>query len=335
MARILPAVLPSGEVDASAISEAVRALLDGGVVALPTETVYGLAANALDAAAARRIYEAKGRPSLNPLIVHVLDVDRARSLAAAWPESAARLAAAFWPGPLTLIVPKLPTVPDEVTAGLPAVAIRVPSHPVFRAVLQQSGLALAAPSANRSNGISPTTAEHVATSLGDRVDLILDGGPCGVGIESTVVDVTGRVPTILRPGGLSAARIEAVIGPLGIASVPEGEAARASPGQLARHYAPNATTLVIEPDEVAATLQRLPSDARVAVLARTAARPSDARVVLWEHPGANPAEYARTIYASLHQADRAGATHILVENVPPTADWEAVRDRLRRASTKE
>lgn len=335
MARIVSALLPSGAVDPAAIAEAAALLASGRLVALPTETVYGLAANALDVAAVRSIFAAKGRPAFNPLITHVLDTAHARTLAKVWPDAAEQLAKAFWPGPLSLIVPKADAVPDEVTAGLPAVALRVPAHPVIRAVIQRSGLALAAPSANRSNAISPTTAAHVAASLGDRVDLILDGGPCAFGIESTVVDLTGPEPRVLRPGGISSAQLAAVIGPLGVAPEPHAGAARASPGQMERHYAPDAATMLVPGNALAATMGTLPSTARVAGIAVDTPAPPDTRIASWERLGQHETSYARDLYAALHRADASGATHILIEQVPATAAWDAVRDRLRRAATKE
>src|SRR4051812_20749755 len=178
----------------AAVREAAAVLRDGGLVAFPTETVYGLGARALDPASVARIYEAKGRPSYNPLIVHVATVDAARALSSAWPEAADRLAERFWPGPLTLVVPRAPVIPDAVSAGLDTVGVRIPGHPVAHALLEAAGIPVAAPSANRSMGVSPTTAEHVRRSLGGRVDLILDGGPCPVGIESTVLSLAGEVP---------------------------------------------------------------------------------------------------------------------------------------------
>ena len=186
----------------------------GGLVAFPTETVYGLGADALDPAAVRRIYEAKGRPAFNPIIVHVASIEHARRLARQWPAHATRLAQRFWPGPLTLVVPKDVTVPDIVTAGLDAVGIRVPAHPVALALIRAADLPVAAPSANRFTQLSPTSADHVAQALGDRIDVLLDGGPAQVGIESTVVDLTGPMPRLLRPGMISIASLEEVVGPV-------------------------------------------------------------------------------------------------------------------------
>ncbi|HEY0970121.1 MAG TPA: L-threonylcarbamoyladenylate synthase, partial [Gemmatimonadales bacterium] len=202
------------------LAHAASVLRRGGLVAFPTETVYGLGANALDSDAVARIYAAKGRPSFNPLIVHVADATAARTLATAWPEAAERLAAAFWPGPLTMVLPKQPRVTDLVTAGLPSVALRVPAHPVALALLRAAGIPIAAPSANRYTELSPTSAAHVERGLGDRVELILDAGPTRVGIESTVVDLTGERPVMLRPGIISADALAAVVGPLGAPAAP-------------------------------------------------------------------------------------------------------------------
>jgi L-threonylcarbamoyladenylate synthase len=213
----------------------------GGLVAFPTETVYGLGADALDPAAVRRIFEAKGRPAFNPVIVHVADIEHAKRLTRRWPATATRLANHFWPGPLTLVLPKDISVPDIVTAGLDAVGIRVPAHPVALALIRAADIPVAAPSANRFTQLSPTTADHVAQALGDRVDILLDSGPAQVGIESTVVDLTGAVPRLLRPGMLSRAQLEAVVGPLRQDDAePSGDAPRLSPGQVERHYAPRA-----------------------------------------------------------------------------------------------
>ncbi|HEX2208930.1 MAG TPA: L-threonylcarbamoyladenylate synthase, partial [Longimicrobium sp.] len=232
--------------DPAALRQPAEVLRAGGLVAFPTETVYGLGAHALDPAAVQRIYEAKGRPSYNPLIVHLADVDAARGLASSWPEQAERLAAAFWPGPLTLVVPKNDSIPDSVTAGLPSVALRVPAHPVAHALLRAAGIPVAAPSANRSTQVSPTTARHVERSLGARVDVIVDGGPCPVGIESTVLSLVGPVPTLLRPGTVSVEDLRPVIGDVALpSSATDATAARPSPGMLDRHYAPRAAVRVL------------------------------------------------------------------------------------------
>ena len=226
------------------LAHAASVIRRGGLVAFPTETVYGLGANALDAAAVARIFAAKGRPSFNPLIVHVPAVAQAQELVTDWPEVAEQLARAFWPGPLTLVLGKRDVVPDIVTAGLANVAVRVPSHPIALALLRAARRPIAAPSANRYTRLSPTTAAHVAASLGDAVDLVIDGGPTTVGIESTVVDVTGPVPRLLRPGMLGLDALRAVVGevaPPVAAPAVDDEAPRPSPGMTARHYAPHAS----------------------------------------------------------------------------------------------
>lgn len=298
------------------LARAAELLRAGELVAFPTETVYGLGANALDAAAVRKIYEAKRRPATSPLIVHVDSVEMARGLAAEWSEAAEALARAFWPGPLTLVVPKRAHVPDIVTSGLASVGVRMPAHPVALALIRACGLPLAGPSANRFTQLSPTTAEHVRQSLGDRVAMVLDGGPCTVGIESTVVSLAGGArPVVLRPGMISAEQIEAVVGPLGVAAgggTRPGEA-HASPGLHARHYSPR-TRLV------------LAGSCEDALAGRVA------RLTLASMP-ATPSGYAATLYATLHRLDHEGYDAIVVEMPPDTPEWAAVRDRLRRAAT--
>src|SRR5436190_1865041 len=228
--------------DPAAIRRAADLIRAGRLVAFPTETVYGLGANALDAAAVGRVFEAKGRPATNPVIVHVADADRVRDVAAAWPEAAARLAARFWPGPLTVVVPRRAEVPDVVTAGGPTVAVRCPAHAVARALIREADVPVAAPSANRSTELSPTRAEHVLKGLDGRIDLVLDGGPCPGGIESTVVDVTGGAVRLLRPGLVTVPMLEEVVGRVETGTTSTGVAR--SPGQMARHYRPR-TPLVL------------------------------------------------------------------------------------------
>src|SRR5581483_10612849 len=226
--------------DETAMTRAAEALRGGGLVAFPTETVYGLGANALDAEAVARIFAAKGRPANNPLIVHVPDVAAARELVTDWPETAERLAERFWPGPLTLALPRRETIPDIVTAGGPTVAVRVPAHPVALALFRAAGVPVAAPSANRSGYLSPTRAEHVLAGLDGRIEMVLDAGPVPGGIESTVLDLTGDPPRLLRPGLVSPAELEAVIGPIRTAEPAPtgGDRPLPSPGMLSRHYAP-------------------------------------------------------------------------------------------------
>jgi L-threonylcarbamoyladenylate synthase len=300
-------------------------------VAFPTETVYGLGAHALDAAAVGRIYAAKGRPATNPVIVHVADAAAARTLAAAWPPAAEALAARFWPGPLTLVLPKAAAVPDAVTAGLPAVALRVPAHPVALALLRAAGLPVAAPSANRSTEVSPTTAAHVVASLGSAVDLVLDGGPTTVGIESTVLDLTGDRPRILRPGMVSAEAIAAVAGPLAAAPTTVDDATpRASPGMMERHYAPRAPLRVVEHGMLAGAVAAGPAPVGLVTYRPPPTLVGAPRIVMLPD---EPEGYARRLYAALHELDAAGAAAIVVEAVPETAAWDAIRDRLRRAAT--
>lgn len=301
-------------------------------MAFPTETVYGLGAHALDPAAVRRVFEAKARPSFNPLIVHVARPEQARRLASRWPEPAARLADQLWPGPLTLVLPRTALVPDEVTGGLDTVALRAPAHPVARALILEAGLPVAAPSANRFMGVSPTTAQHVAASLGDRVDLILDDGPTPLGIESTVVDCTGPQLRLLRPGGLATSVIEALVGPLDRVDEAVDHGPRASPGMHSKHYAPQAVALLVDEDALEGALALLPANARVGGIVRAASRPADPRIVAWEKLGATPEAFAPELYAALHRMDAAAVTHVLLGRPPPEGAWDAVADRLARAT---
>ena len=322
----------------AAVERAAGLLAAGDVVALPTETVYGLAANALDPAAVGKIYETKGRPAHNPIIVHVADLAMARSCVREWPEIAARLAAAFWPGPLTLILPRSDRIPDIVTAGGDTVGIRWPSHPFMLAVMRRSGLPLAAPSANPSNQISPTNADHVARHLREKLRLIVDGGQCQVGVESTVVDLTSTPPQILRPGMVTAEDLKPfgiIDGTRATASATEAVSLK-SPGQLAKHYSPRARMILThwktEPD-----LDRLiletgvpPSKVHVIVVHVVPMNiPDPTRVVVVPD---DPEAYARALYAALHRCDDLGAEVILVEMPPEAPGWQAVRDRLTRAA---
>ncbi len=315
--------------DPGLVNEAAVALLAGGLVAFPTETVYGLGAHALDPHAVRRIYHAKGRPSFNPVIVHIATPAAAQALVTAWPVAAERLARAFWPGPLTLVLPRAPAVPSEVTAGLDAVGIRIPAHPVALALLRAAAVPVAAPSANRYTELSPTTADHVRHSLGDAVDVLLDGGPTTVGIESTVVDLTSGHPVLLRPGMISAGALSAVLGEpvLRAAHEPESDAPRRSPGQVERHYAPRAELAMLGAGEIA-ELHHAPD--RVGLILRTATVhvPGAAAIRLPDDPHG----FAHGLYAALHTLDEAGCTRILVEELPRDPAWDAIRDRLERAS---
>lgn len=287
---------------------AAMAIRDGKLVAFPTETVYGLGANALDAYAVARIFAAKGRPASSPLIVHIASIAQARALAAEWPRSAQLLAERFWPGPLTLVVKKADIVPDNVSAGLDTVGIRMPANAVALELIRQSGVPIAAPSANRFTELSPTRAEHVRQSLGDRVAIILDGGPALVGIESTVVALSAGDAELLRPGMITREQIESIVGPV---TVPM-EATHRSPGQHARHYRPRTPLFVTS---------NPPGEGTGVYLSR-AVMPAD------------PHAYAALLYDRLHELDTRGLDWIAVEPPPPDSAWDGVRDRLERARSK-
>ena len=317
-----------GRAGDQAIARAAVLLRAGRLVAFPTETVYGLGARALEPEAVRAIFAAKERPSFNPLIVHVASAAEARALVRSWPEEAEALARAFWPGPLTFVLPKAPEVPDEITAGLDAVAVRAPAHPVAQRLLAAVGAPVAAPSANRYTTISPTTAAHVAKSLGGRIDAILDGGATPVGIESTVLDLSGAAPVVLRPGAIGRDEIAAVIGRVGLRGVEHAEgAARPSPGMVKKHYAPDARVALFPPG-------RLPmpgAGAKVGVVA-IHPRPAGASVEAWLQLPADPAGYARQLYGALHALEDAGVTDVLLEELPADPAWDGARDRVQRAA---
>ena len=324
-ARIVPATT-------AAIADAAAALRAGDLVAFPTETVYGLGADAANAQAVRRIFAAKGRPADHPVIVHLATAAHAADWARAMPEPARRLAAAFWPGPLTLILPRAPHVSDLLTGGQDSVGLRVPSHPVARDLLAAFGGGIAAPSANRFGRISPTTAAHVADDLGGAVALILDGGACPVGIESTIVAFTDDEPVLLRPGGIGIDLLARVLGRAPRA--PDAAAPRAS-GTLASHYAPRTPAVLIAPRALRAEIAQFDEhDERVAVLARTVVRPAEFSD-LWISAPAAAAGYAHDLYANLRALDAADADVIAIEAVPDDDAWLAVRDRLARATCGE
>ncbi len=320
--------------DATRIDEAVALLRAGGLVAFPTETVYGLGADAGNPAAVARIFAAKGRPADHPLIVHLAGADLLDAWAREVPEAARRLAAAFWPGPLTLILKRAARVPDAVTGGQDTVGLRVPNQPLALELLKRfagaEGNGIAAPSANRFGRISPTTAEHVRAEFGDAVPMILDGGPCTVGIESTIVDLSRGAPVILRPGAITAADIARVLGGEP-AAAGRADAPRVS-GSLAAHYAPRTPMRLVAGEDLEAAVRELLADGRrIVVLARRAAPPPDARLH-WREMAADAAGWARDLYAALREGDAAGADAILVEAPPPGPEWVAVADRLRRAA---
>ena len=310
------------------MKQAADILRHGGVVAIPTETVYGLAADATNSAAVRRIFEIKGRPATNPLIVHVADVEGAKRCVAGWPEPADRLAERFWPGPLTIVLPKGPDIVDEVTAGGQTVGVRVPDHPLTLELLRTFGGGVAAPSANRSNHVSPTTAQHVRDDLGDRLDLILDGGPCGVGIESTVLSLAAPVPTILRLGGIGIDALRDVLGEVDIRGGSDAGVA-ASPGRQSRHYAPNARAVAFESGGRCA----LPADREDVALMVLDPALSEPRIgTRVAAMPASPAAYARHFYAVLRTLDQPGVSEIRIELPPNALEWAAVRDRIARAT---
>jgi L-threonylcarbamoyladenylate synthase len=293
------------------IQEAAERIRAGELVAFPTETVYGLGANALDTSAVAKIYELKGRPATSPLIVHVASIEMARTLVREWPPEAEKLAQRYWPGPLTLVVAKVPAIPDIVTAGLPTVGVRVPNHPLALALIREAGVPLAAPSANRFTGLSATTAEHVRETFGEAVP-VLDGGPCQVGIESTVVSVGIGKITLLRPGMISIEDVER-------ASALASDAAHPAPGMHPRHYSPR-TPLVLskaaDPRGAYVWIDHM------AYAAHSVQMPS------------TPEAYAARLYSVLHELDREGWPVISVEPPPDTVEWAAVRDRLERAASK-
>jgi L-threonylcarbamoyladenylate synthase len=325
---------------AQAVERAADLLRAGQLVALPTETVYGLAANAWDAAAVARIYQVKGRPARNPIIVHVAGLELARDCVAAWPPVADKLAAAFWPGPLTLVLPRSPRIPDIVTAGGPTVGVRWPSHPFIQAVIRACGFPLAAPSANPANQVSPTNAGHVRKAFDGQIPLIVDGGPSQVGLESTVLDLAAAPPSLLRPGMIHAESLLAVMGgaELRLAAPASPAAAGAmlrSPGMLPRHYSPTAKLVILSWRDgagLSAQLQPLGFPAeKTCVIAHSQAPLSGkfGRVAVLPH---DAAAFARALYAELHQCDESGAALIVVEAPPPHPAWRAIADRLSRAS---
>jgi L-threonylcarbamoyladenylate synthase len=309
------------------MQEAAAVLRAGGLVAFPTETVYGLGAAALDPHAVQRIFDAKGRPSSNPLIIHVSDATQAREVVAEWPAIAERLAERFWPGPLTMVLQKKPHVPDIVTANLSTAAIRVPAHPIARALIKAAGIPIAAPSANRSMELSPTRAEHVAKSLGDRVELIIDGGQTDVGIESTVIDLSVTPPALLRPGSITLQELRSIV-PDVIGESMTRPAVLRAPGMMERHYAPRAELVTFHDPDIAYAVEQARSEGRQ-VGALTYSETSIIADELIRLP-ANPAGFAQHLYAALHALDDAGCHIIFLEEPPAGAEWAGVRDRVRR-----
>jgi L-threonylcarbamoyladenylate synthase len=318
----------------SDVARAAAMLRAGELVAFPTETVYGLGADASNPQAIAKIFAAKGRPADHPLIVHLPDASHLERWAVDIPEAARKLAAAFWPGPLTLILKRHPSVLDAITGGQDTVGLRVPSHPLALQLLREfdgaNGGGLAAPSANRFGHVSPTTVAHVREELGDAVAMILDGGPCAVGIESTILDLSGSEPRILRPGMIGAPAIGAILG-----RIPEFGGTQNAPrvsGSLEAHYAPHTPLQLVGPTELAATVrQALDTGRRVAVLANQPLAFSHENLA-WCPASADPAQFAHDLYARLRELDAMGCDLLLVASPPGDEAWRAVTDRLRRAA---
>lgn len=300
--------------DPEEIERAAAAIRAGKLVVMPTETVYGLAANALDPEAVAKIFEAKGRPSDNPLIVHVCSTEMARTVASELPDEAFALMKAYWPGPLTLVLRKRPEVPAITTAALDTVAVRMPNHPTALALIEASGMPLAAPSANRFGGVSPTAAEHLDCSLVAKAAAVLDAGPCDIGIESTVLDLSGEQPRLLRPGAIGKDELERILGRTVSAGA---EAVKRSPGMYPKHYAPTTPVFVVD-----ALGERPGLTFGPAISSSQIKMPQ------------TPAEYARQLYAAFHHLDKLGLSAIYVEMPPEGAEWDAARDRLERATAR-
>jgi L-threonylcarbamoyladenylate synthase len=331
--------------EAALIEHAANLLRRGELVVFPTETVYGLGADALQPDALKGIFAAKGRPFSDPLIVHIADYEELAALTTSLPAMTRRLAQAFWPGPLTLVLPRGPRVPSIITAGMETIAIRMPAHPVARALIQQLGSPIAAPSANRFMHVSPTTAEHVLSDLQGRVPLILDGGPCSVGVESTILDLSADVPTILRPGGISLERLRTVlpeVRPPVRREVQSEEQAQRAPGQLATHYAPGIPLLLFDGSEaamrsaiLAEAQQRIERGERVGALladADLSAFGGSTMLVYSLGDAAHPEQIASALFAGLRSLEEAGVQVILCRNFAENELGLAIRDRLRRAA---
>lgn len=305
--------------DEKELLKAAQIIKNGGLVAFPTETVYGLGANALSADAVAKIYTAKGRPSRNPIIVHVASIDQAKSLVSSWSETADKLAEKFWPGPLTMILPKASMVPDIVTGGGQTVALRMPSHPIAQRLIELAEVPIAAPSANVSGRVSSTTAQHVRDGLGEAVDMILDGGPTEAGIESTVIDLSVEPPVIRRPGPIAREELEKILSFELRASSEDKGGTLVSPGMMQSHYAPKTRLMLVTSDELQATGLRLQASGKKVGL-----------LPLMDEPQL----YAAQLYAILHRFDAQNLDIILVEEPPREPQWEAVRDRLVRAAAE-
>ena len=332
-AQILPTHTPA--LFAAAVKRAVDLLRAGEAVALPTETVYGLAANALDEQAVARIFQIKGRPANNPIIIHVASVAMAKHCVTDWPKNAEKLARAFWPGPLTLVLPRAPEIPDNVTAGGATVGVRWPSHPLIQAVIRECGFPLAAPSANLSGRISPTNAGHVRKQVGGKIPVIVDGGQSQVGIESTVLDLTALPPQILRPGMIHAESLAAVCGKVQSSKFKIQGSELRSPGLLKKHYSPKAKLLVLNWRHDADLTSQLVTCHLSCVTCHVIAHthiPSAGNFACVSVIPHDAEAFARAIYGELHHCDEAGAELIVVEAPPALPEWSGIADRLKRAA---
>jgi L-threonylcarbamoyladenylate synthase len=324
-------------IDEATLERAVECLLAERLLAFPTETVYGLGALADNERAASKIFVAKGRPPHNPLITHLASIDQARALCGnSWSGVAEELAQQFWPGPLTLVLPKAECIAPIVCAHGPSMALRVPAHPIAAALLRAVGRPIAAPSANRSNQLSPTTAAHVLATLDGRIDMVIDGGPCAVGLESTVLDLTVDPPVILRPGSITSAMLRPLVPlvrPYAYQSLQDGQA-RPSPGMERLHYAPNAKLILASRAELAEACRAasLTNTNRVGVMTVGVA-PSDLRADIVVALQEDPAAYGAALFATLHMLDSHRCTTVVVEQLPEHEAWDAARDRLNRAAS--
>lgn len=316
------------------IAQAAHLLAQGGIVAIPTETVYGLAGNAFMPSALARIFAAKGRPTFDPLIVHVADFEDLPRVVAHWPEGARRLANAFWPGPLTLVLPKHSDIPDLATSGLSTVGVRMPAHPMAREIIRQAGVPLAAPSANLFQKISPTTAQHVRDQLSEVIDGVVDGGACSIGLESTIVGFRGETPILYRPGAITPEMLAEIVGtverhtPTSHPGEPETEAAQPAPGLLERHYSPSTPLFLgIIPEKI-------PEQTGLLAFGNIPERALDCTAIVNLSPQGDPTEAAAALYAALRQLDALGLDQIFASPLPEIGLGMAVNDRLRRAASR-
>jgi L-threonylcarbamoyladenylate synthase len=324
---MVTARLPQDEID-----RAVEALREGEVVAFPTETVYGLGADAQNPVAVRKVFELKGRPAMHPLIIHIDHPRAIERWALEVPPAAQALAERFWPGPLTLVLRRAPAVDLAITGGQDTVAVRVPGHPVAQQLLRAFGSGIAAPSANRYGRVSPTRADHVRDEFGDAVRVILDGGDCKIGVESTIVSCVDAVPRVLRPGCITASQLRTVVPE--VVAGPDASGPRV-PGSDARHYSPSTPLSIVDGRALEEVVSQITVDhEKIAVLAMRTPRIAN-RFMTWINAGRRADVYARELYVNLRALDKSGARQILVEKVPPGEAWDAVRDRLRRAATAE